>query len=156
MEPESSLPRSQELSTCTYPEPDQSSHSRGSYIFYTTGSQMAVRLSALFVAQSFSHLLISVRSWISSRYKLRLEGLGPSRNLLISSEIEPEAFRILAYCLNQLRYLAILEKHSGPYKDKSIQCRNYRLLGYKSPVPTSEEMHYSSATEPSRLMPCKI
>jgi hypothetical protein len=31
-----------------------------------------------------------------------------------------------------------------------------RLLGYKSPVPTSQETHYVSATEPSRLMLCKI
>jgi hypothetical protein len=31
-----------------------------------------------------------------------------------------------------------------------------RLLGYKSPVRTSQEAHYVSATEPSRLMLCKI
>jgi hypothetical protein len=32
----------------------------------------------------------------------------------------------------------------------------YRLLGYKNPVRTSQEIHYISATQPSRLMLCKI
>jgi hypothetical protein len=31
-----------------------------------------------------------------------------------------------------------------------------RLLGYESPVCTSEETHYVSATEPTHLMLCKI
>jgi hypothetical protein len=31
-----------------------------------------------------------------------------------------------------------------------------RLLGYKTPVRTSQETHYVSATEPSQLMLCKI
>jgi hypothetical protein len=31
-----------------------------------------------------------------------------------------------------------------------------RILGYKNPVRTSQETHYVSATEPSRLMLCKI
>jgi hypothetical protein len=31
-----------------------------------------------------------------------------------------------------------------------------RILGYKNPVVTSKETHYVSATEPSRLMLCKI
>jgi hypothetical protein len=31
-----------------------------------------------------------------------------------------------------------------------------RLLGYKDPVCTSQETHYVSATEPSRLMLCKV
>jgi hypothetical protein len=32
----------------------------------------------------------------------------------------------------------------------------YRLLGYKNPVRTSQETHYICATEPSQLMLCKI
>jgi hypothetical protein len=39
--------------------------------------------------------------------------------------------------------------HSSDYKE----CR---LLGYKTPVPTSQETHYVSATESSQLMLCKI
>jgi hypothetical protein len=31
-----------------------------------------------------------------------------------------------------------------------------RLLGYKNPVRTSQETHYVSATESSRLMLCNI
>jgi hypothetical protein len=31
-----------------------------------------------------------------------------------------------------------------------------RLLGYKNPVRTSQEAHYVSAAEPSRLMLCNI
>jgi hypothetical protein len=30
------------------------------------------------------------------------------------------------------------------------------ILGYKNPVHTSQEIHYVSATEPSRLMLCKF
>jgi hypothetical protein len=32
----------------------------------------------------------------------------------------------------------------------------WHLLGYKNPVRTSQETHYVSATEPSRLMLCNI
>jgi hypothetical protein len=42
--------------------------------------------------------------------------------------------------------------HGGDYEECS-------LVGYKIPVPTSQEIHYVSATEPSpaqRLMLCKI
>jgi hypothetical protein len=39
--------------------------------------------------------------------------------------------------------------HGGDYEE----CR---LLGYKNPVRTSQETHYVSATESSRLMLCKI
>jgi hypothetical protein len=39
--------------------------------------------------------------------------------------------------------------HGGHYEE----CR---LLGYKTPVPTSQEAHYVSATVLSRLMLCKI
>jgi hypothetical protein len=39
--------------------------------------------------------------------------------------------------------------HGGDYEE----CR---VLGYKTPVRTSHETHYVSATEPSQLMLCKI
>jgi hypothetical protein len=41
------------------------------------------------------------------------------------------------------------ETDGGDYEE-------WRLLGYKNPVPTSQETHYVSATELSLLMPCKI
>jgi hypothetical protein len=39
--------------------------------------------------------------------------------------------------------------HGGDYEE----CR---ILGYKNPVSTSQETHYFSAAEPSRLMLCQI
>jgi hypothetical protein len=39
--------------------------------------------------------------------------------------------------------------HGGDYEER-------RLLRYKNPVRTSQETHYVSITEPSRLMPGKI
>jgi hypothetical protein len=39
--------------------------------------------------------------------------------------------------------------HGGDYEV-------FHLLGYKTPVPTSQETHYVTVTEPSRLMLCKI
>jgi hypothetical protein len=39
--------------------------------------------------------------------------------------------------------------HGGDYE-------GCRLLGYKTPVRTSQETHYLSATESSQLMLCKI
>jgi hypothetical protein len=35
---------------------------------------------------------------------MRLEGLGQLKNPVISLGIEPATFRLVAYCLNQLRY----------------------------------------------------
>jgi hypothetical protein len=43
----------------------------------------------------------------------------------------------------------ILGFHGGDYEE----CL---LLGYENPVHTSQETHYVSATESSRLMLCKI
>jgi hypothetical protein len=41
----------------------------------------------------------------------------------------------------------------GFHGDDYEECR---LLGYKTPVHTSQETHYVSSTEASRLMLCKI
>jgi hypothetical protein len=43
----------------------------------------------------------------------------------------------------------ICGSHSGGYEE-------WRPVGYKSPVHTSQETHYTSATGPNRLMLCKI
>jgi hypothetical protein len=39
--------------------------------------------------------------------------------------------------------------HGGDYEE-------WRFLGYKNPVRTSQETHYISVTESSQLMLCKI
>jgi hypothetical protein len=59
------------------------------------------------------------------------------------------------WCLGCLQYTRTPNlRHTS-----SFHVCNYeecRLLGYKSPVRTSQETHYVSATESSRLMLCKI
>jgi hypothetical protein len=47
------------------------------------------------------------------------------------------------------RICKILSFHGSDYEE----CR---LLGYENPVRTSQETHYVSATESTRLMLCKI
>jgi hypothetical protein len=50
---------------------------------------------------------------------------------------------------NRVRFCKILGFRGGDYEE-------YRLLGYKNPLRTSQETHYVSTTEPSRLMLCRI
>jgi hypothetical protein len=42
------------------------------------------------------------------------------------------------------------------HRRENLKSYTMRFLGYKSPVPTSQKTHNVSATEPSRLMLCKI
>jgi hypothetical protein len=81
---------------------------RGSYIFYTIGSQMAVRLSALRTGRPLltgkipgTHLCYS---WVDPRTIVRMEGLGQFRSPMTSSGFDPATFQLVAQCLNQLRY----------------------------------------------------
>jgi hypothetical protein len=70
---------------------------------------MALRLSAvrsegaLYSPQNFL-VLISVIGRVDPRAILRLEGLLELENLMTSSGIEPATFRLVAWCLSQLRY----------------------------------------------------
>jgi hypothetical protein len=50
-------------------------------------------------------VLISVRGWVDPRDTVWLEGLGPLKIPMTSLRIEPVTFRLVAKCLNQLRYL---------------------------------------------------
>jgi hypothetical protein len=59
---------------------------------------------------------------------------------------------LLVACFGPVQIVTVRKgtrTHSGDYEE----CR---LLGYKNPVRTSQETHYVSTTELSRLMLCKI
>jgi hypothetical protein len=57
-------------------------------------------------------------------------------------------------------------KFLGPLIENAVLCKiggfhhgnyvEFCLVGYKNPLRTSQETHYVSATETSRLMLCKI
>jgi hypothetical protein len=91
----------------------------------TVNSQMALRLSALCAGRllpprSFP-VLIYVRGWVDPTVIVRLEGLGQLKNPVTSSGIEPETFRLIAYCLNKLRYRTAIE---NVHKWRTTQRRN--------------------------------
>jgi hypothetical protein len=81
---------------------------RGSHIFQTIDSQMALRLSALRSGRPVSPgrflVLIPVRDWVDPRAVVRLEWLDKLKNPVTSSGFKPATFRLVAWCLNQLRY----------------------------------------------------
>jgi hypothetical protein len=56
---------------------------------------------------------------------VRLEGLGQLKNPMTSLGIEPSTFRLLAQCLNQLRYQTIKEKK---FQDVGIKQEYYYRL----------------------------
>jgi hypothetical protein len=69
---------------------------------------MAVKLSVLRAGHPLPPgkllALISVRVWVDPRAIVQLKGLGQLKNLVSSSGIEPRTFRLVAWCLNQLRF----------------------------------------------------
>jgi hypothetical protein len=70
---------------------------RGFHIFWTIGSETAVRLSASRPLPAGKILLlISVRGWVDHRATVRLEGLGQLKNPMTSSWTEPATFQLVA------------------------------------------------------------
>jgi hypothetical protein len=69
---------------------------------------------------------------------------------------------VLECPVSQLKYVRVTPNAHCPKGTTEIPFYNFqyheecRLLGYKTPVRTSQETHYVSTTEFSKLMLCKI
>jgi hypothetical protein len=88
--------------------PDHAVRCRGSYIFYTISSQMAVRLLASHISHPLPPgrflVLISVTGWVHPMARVRLEWLGQLKNPITSKGIKPVTVWLVAWCCDQLHY----------------------------------------------------
>jgi hypothetical protein len=107
---------------------------RGSHIFYTISSQMAVRLSVLPAGRSLPSrwflVLISIRDWVKHRTIVRLEGLYQLKRPMTSG-IESATFRLVAKCLYRIKvknkqtktnFVALARKRTLPTERPPLVC----------------------------------
>jgi hypothetical protein len=75
---------------------------------------------------------------------VRLKGLGQLKNPMTSSGIEPATFRLIAYCLNQLRYGV------PPYSVSS-----YPFYGFGTKVSNAGKFHLAKLAARVMAVPTK-
>jgi hypothetical protein len=86
-----------------------------------------------------------------SSFLSHLVFLRSGRRLLVTASLVPSS-QILVTLMKDVLTRATRRNIS----EDTILHEECRLLGYKNPVRTSQETHYFSATESSRLILCKI
>jgi hypothetical protein len=98
-----------------------------------------VRLSALRAGRPLAPgrflVVIFVIGWVDSRDIVRLEGLGKlkkKKNPMSSSGIESAPFRLVAYCLNQLRYRVPLSKKYSAKNKREDLLKRFNFLIHAS------------------------